>query len=82
MGWRAINYGECKRMTFDRSLIFPNQTFLKFLNKGIPLKAPEKYYVAVTRARYSSCFVVEEIPRYMKSKKEKIMGMDVWHVYF
>lgn len=82
MGWRAINYGECKGMTFDRSLIFPNQTFLKFLNKGIPLKAPEKYYVAVTRARYSICFVVEEIPRYMKSKKEKIMGMDVWHVYF
>lgn len=82
MGWRAINYGECKGMTFDRSLIFPNQTFLKFLNQGTPLKAPEKYYVAVTRARYSICIIVEEIPQYIRSKKEKIMGMDVWHVYF
>lgn len=84
MSLHAINYGECKGMTFNRSLIFPNKTFWKFLDQGISLKAPEKYYVAVTRARYSICFVVEEIPRYIRSEKEKInldgMDMIVWHV--
>ncbi|WP_367947142.1 hypothetical protein [Sphingopyxis sp. BSNA05] len=58
-----INFGEAKGMTFSRSLIYPHGPLQKYLatkklsdaKKGIA-----KIYVAVTRARQSTCFVVPD----------------------
>jgi len=58
----ATNFGECKGLTFERIIIFPNGPFLNFVLKGKRLANPEKYYVAVTRARYSIAIVVDELP--------------------
>jgi hypothetical protein len=56
----AMNFGACKGKTYDRCMIYCNEPFKKFLN-GVPLKSPEKYYVAVTRARYSNAIVVNRL---------------------
>lgn len=54
----SLNFGQCKGMTFERVLIYPNKTLLKFIN-GEKLSSPSKYYVAVTRPKYSIAIVVE-----------------------
>ncbi|WP_445143374.1 UvrD-helicase domain-containing protein [Dyella sp. Tek66A03] len=56
----AMNIGMSKGRTFDRVLIFPTQPMLNYLRDRdqTKLKAPERLYVAVTRARYSVTFVV------------------------
>lgn len=56
-----INYGASKGLTFDRTLIFPNKRVRKFLVTGVPEDAGDvaKVYVAITRARQSAAFVVE-----------------------
>ena len=61
-GYPAVNYGACKGETFERTMIVPNGPFLKFITKGIALESPEKYYVAVTRAKYSIAFVMDRMP--------------------
>lgn len=60
MGLPAMNFGVAKGSTFDRVLIFPTQPMLDYLKVPDPskLKAPERLYVAVTRARFSVAFVV------------------------
>lgn len=58
-GWDALNFGQCKGMSFDRVLIFPNKTLLKLIFDDEELDSPEKYYVAVTRPRFSVAFVVD-----------------------
>lgn len=60
LGLPAMNIGLAKGSTFDRVLIFPTKPVLKYLRHRDPtrLKAPERLYVAVTRARYSVAFVV------------------------
>jgi DNA helicase-2/ATP-dependent DNA helicase PcrA len=57
----SLNFGQCKGMTFNRVLIFPNGPLTDFL-QGKPLQSPEKYYVAVTRPRYSLAIVVDKMP--------------------
>lgn len=59
-GLPAKNIGLAKGHTFDRVLIFPTQPMLKYLTDKdeTQLKAPERLYVAVTRARFSVAFVV------------------------
>jgi hypothetical protein len=59
-GFAAMNFGVAKGSTFDRVVIFPTQPILQYLKDGDTkkLKAHEKLYVAVTRARYSVAFVV------------------------
>lgn len=61
MGLRAINFGVSKGQTFDRVLIFPTQPMLKYLGTKDPAKVGDrpKFYVAVTRARFSVAFVVD-----------------------
>ena len=80
----SLNFGECKGMTFDRVLIFPNTRLKEFLNNGIKLSAPAKYYVAVTRPRYSLAIVVDEIPKRFKVKKEflknEAINIEIWHL--
>lgn len=61
LGLPAMNIGVAKGSTFDRVLIFPTGPMKKYLQDGdsSKLKAPERFYVAVTRARYSVAFVVD-----------------------
>lgn len=61
--YHSFNFGECKGMTFERVLIYPNGPFKDFLLKGRELKTPQKYYVAATRAKYSIAFVVDTFPK-------------------
>ena len=61
-GYRSVNFGACKGETFDRVLIYPNKVFQNFILKGKALASPEKYYVAVTRPKYSIAFVLEVFP--------------------
>lgn len=62
LGLPAINIGVAKGSTHDRVIIFPTKPMLTFLKDGdsSKLKAPEKLYVAVTRARFSVAFVVPD----------------------
>lgn len=57
-----INFGAAKGMTFDRVLIYPHGPLKKYLSSGeigdVQRSIP-KTYVAVTRARTSVAFVVE-----------------------
>lgn len=61
-----MNFGECKGLTFDRILIFPNKPFLEYIQKGKAFGSPEKYYIAVTRPRFSIAIAVDKFP--LKSK--------------
>ncbi len=60
LGFPALNIGVSKGSTFDRVLIFPTQPMRNYLKNEDPsgLRAPDRLYVAVTRARYSVAFVV------------------------
>lgn len=72
-GYHSFNFGECKGMTFERVLIYPNGPFKDFLLKGKILKTPQKYYVAATRAKYSIAFVVDTFPQKVEwLKREEI----------
>lgn len=68
----AYNFGQCKGMTFDRVAIFPNGPIIDFLVKDNQFTSPFKYYVAVTRARYSIVFVVPKIGKYKNFDECKI----------
>lgn len=76
-GYPSFNFGGCKGETFDRIIIFPNKPLINFVLKSEKLKAPEKYYVAVTRPRYSLAIVLDELPQSILSfslTKVKING--------
>ena len=68
-GYLAVNYGACKGETFERVVIIPNGPFKKFITKGIALEVPEKYYVAVTRAKYSVAIIMEKLPTTLRGFK-------------
>lgn len=63
LGLAAMNIGVSKGSTFDRVMIFPTKPMVEYLKKRDPtkLKAPERLYVAVTRARFSVAFVVGDL---------------------
>ncbi|MCH2274643.1 MAG: UvrD-helicase domain-containing protein [Thalassospira sp.] len=57
----SINYGESKGLTFDRTIVFPHGPLKRYLASGNLEHAGreiEKLYVAATRARYSTAYVV------------------------
>jgi hypothetical protein len=62
MGLPALNIGLSKGSTYDRALSFPTKPMLAYLRTAEPdpLKAPDRLYVAVTRARHSVAFVVDQ----------------------
>lgn len=68
----ARNFGECKGLTFNRVLIFPNGSATKWLTTGkyshIEASAA-KIYVAITRARHSVAFVMDKDPAIAKIDK-------------
>lgn len=54
--YRVMNFGESKGLSFDRVLIYPTNPILKWLTDNNFELAPtsrSKFYVALTRARYS-----------------------------
>lgn len=59
-GVKAINIGVAKGCTYDRVIIFPTKPIRNYLSDrdASKLKAPERLYVAVTRARHSVAFVM------------------------
>jgi len=73
-GCNSLNFGQCKGMTFDHVVIFPNAPFKNFILKNTPLKSPSKYYVAATRARHSVVFILDKLP---KEKKFAIREMEI-----
>lgn len=60
MGLPAMNIGVAKGRTFDRVLIFPTNPMKEYLKTRDVAVAGDlsKFYVAVTRARFSVTFVV------------------------
>ena len=73
---RAVNFGACKGETFDRVLIFLNGPFEKFILKGEAFNAPEKYYVAVTRPRYSIALVMDKLPKKVADFKRDTIAIE------
>ena len=61
-GHFAVNFGACKGETFERVLIVPNGPLIKLITKGTALGSPEKYYVAVTRSKYSIAIAMPKMP--------------------
>lgn len=60
-GLFAVNFGECKGQTYERCLIHPSKPIIEFLKgKGLS-KNQQKYYVALTRAKYSNAIIVEKL---------------------
>ncbi len=54
--YKAVNFGNSKGLTFDRVLIYPTKPFVNWLmnnNFGLQPTSRSKFYVAITRARYS-----------------------------
>lgn len=68
--YHAVNFGACKGETFDRVLIYPNGPLTDFIMKNKTLNAPEKYYVGVTRPRYSIAIVLKTIPKALNGYEE------------
>lgn len=54
--YSAVNFGNSKGLTFDRVLIYPTKKFVKWLinnNYNLEPTSCSKFYVAITRAKYS-----------------------------
>lgn len=62
LNFPATNIGLSKGRTYNRVLIFPTKPMLEFLTTEDPSKAGDKskLYVAVTRARHSVAFLVND----------------------
>lgn len=59
---RVMNFGEAKGVTFDRVLIYPTKNMAEWVKNNfvkLPDGARAKFYVALTRARYSAAIVMD-----------------------
>ncbi len=57
----VMNFGEAKGETFDRVLIYPTKDMAKWVENGstsLSDASRAKFYVAITRARYSAAIVL------------------------
>lgn len=72
-GYFVVNFGACKGETFERVMIIPNGPIKNFIIKGTALASPEKYYVAVTRAKYSIAIVLESMPNTLNGYEEVLI---------
>lgn len=58
----VMNFGESKGLTFDRVLIYPTSTMLPWIEdhtKELAGETRAKFYVGLTRARYSTAIIYE-----------------------
>lgn len=69
----CVNFGICKGETFERVLIYPNGPLNNFILKGTALGSPEKYYVGVTRPRYSIAFAMKKLPVRLNGYEETMI---------
>ena len=74
--YSAINYGACKGETFDRVMILPNNVLKDFILKKKVLSSPVKYYVAVTRPRYSIAIVMDKLPDSLSSYEKTEIAVE------
>jgi superfamily I DNA/RNA helicase len=61
--YRVMNFGESKGLSFDRVLIYPTNPILKWLknnNSDLATTSRSKFYVAITRARFSVGIVIDD----------------------
>lgn len=61
--YSVMNFGESKGLSFDRVLIYPTKPMLDWLqnnNSNFAKTSRSKFYVALTRARYSVGIVVDD----------------------
>lgn len=68
------NFGKSKGMTFDRVIIYPTKPIEKWLKDNTSGLAPAsrcKFYVAITRARYSVAIVIDY-------KQGEYVGIQKW----
>ena len=72
----SLNFGVCKGETFNRVMIYPNGPLKSFITTGTPLNAPEKYYVGITRPRYSIAFVMDKLPKQIDGYEEVYISID------
>lgn len=74
----VLNMGESKGMTFERVLIYPTGDMLKWINNRSTQLAPRtksKFYVALTRAKYSVAIVCKDDKLY----KRDLEGVQKWY---
>lgn len=63
VNYKVMNFGESKGLSFDRVLIYPIKPILDWLqnhNSKLAETSRSKFYVALTRARYSVGIVVDD----------------------
>jgi DNA helicase II / ATP-dependent DNA helicase PcrA len=75
-GYRALNFGSSKGLTFDRVLIYPTKDIMAWIKNNQLELAPNtkcKFYVAVTRARHSVGIV------YDYSDDEQVVGIERYY---
>jgi DNA helicase II / ATP-dependent DNA helicase PcrA len=73
--YAVMNFGESKGLSFDRVLIYPTNPILKWLvNRGSELASTSrsKFYVALTRARFSVGII------YNYSENQNVSGIGTW----
>ena len=61
--YKAINFGYSKGRTFDRVIIYPTRPILKWLdahNSNLEEQSRARFYVAITRAKYSVAIIVDD----------------------
>lgn len=65
-GAEVLNFGQAKGITRDRVLIYPTKPIAEWLRNGKALTddAACRLYVAITRARFSVCFVIDGASEY------------------
>ena len=73
--YKTINFGNSKGLTFDRVVVYPTKEIVKWLKNNqsdLAKEARAKFYVAVTRARYSVAFVLNN------KDIESIKDIPIW----
>lgn len=76
--YAAMNFGNAKGLTFNHVLIYPTKPMIEWIedhSKPLKPESRSKFYVAITRARYSVGIVVN------KNLKIKIQGIQGISVY-
>lgn len=73
--YESYNFGSSKGQGFDRVLIYPTGKIQQWLfnnNTKLEKRTRAKLYVAITRARFSVAFVVND------DRCDKIQGIQIW----
>ena len=77
INYPSQNFGQSKGRTYARVIIYPTEdmrSWLKNRNAKLADETRAKLYVAVTRARYSTAFVVPD------DEAAQISGITVWNI--